>query len=199
MLPADGSSTCGGSTFVCGRIRSPHISDGRQWLSCRQPAYPQPRAAVCLWKLCQGTDRQIAVSLNAPLWRGHNNMLVNWAHIIFFTYCISRQNTAIGVSICLLISILVFNPTDIRSLHFAHEWVMTIACWKSRASSLSSIPECKKTRKTNYVTKLQWMWTNRRPLSPVCSDLSWVSELISAIWAIWVDAQPNWKIAMNGA
>ena len=36
--PADGSSTLGGSTSVCGRVRSSHTSDGRPWLSCRQPA-----------------------------------------------------------------------------------------------------------------------------------------------------------------
>jgi len=28
----------GGSTSVRGRVRSPHISGGRLWLSCRQPA-----------------------------------------------------------------------------------------------------------------------------------------------------------------
>jgi len=36
--PADGSSTRGGSTSVRGRVRSPHVSGGRRWLSCRQPA-----------------------------------------------------------------------------------------------------------------------------------------------------------------
>ena len=35
---ADGSSARGGSTSVRGRVRSPHISGGRRWLSCRQPA-----------------------------------------------------------------------------------------------------------------------------------------------------------------
>ena len=35
---ASGSSTRGGSTSVRGRVRSPHISGGRQWL--------QPRAAA---------------------------------------------------------------------------------------------------------------------------------------------------------
>jgi len=35
---ADGSSTRGGSTSVRGRVRSPHISGGRRWLTCRQPA-----------------------------------------------------------------------------------------------------------------------------------------------------------------
>ena len=38
MPAADGSSTRGGSTSVRGRVRSPHISGGRRWLSCRQPA-----------------------------------------------------------------------------------------------------------------------------------------------------------------
>ena len=36
--PADGSSTRGGSTSVCGRVCTPHTSGGWQWLSCRQPA-----------------------------------------------------------------------------------------------------------------------------------------------------------------
>ena len=43
MPPADGSSTRGGSTSVRGRVRSPHISGGRRWLSYRQPACLQPR------------------------------------------------------------------------------------------------------------------------------------------------------------
>jgi len=34
----DDSKNRGGSTSVCGRVRSPHISGGRRWLSCRQPA-----------------------------------------------------------------------------------------------------------------------------------------------------------------
>ena len=34
----DGGTNLGGSTSVRGRIRSPHISDDRRWLSCRQPA-----------------------------------------------------------------------------------------------------------------------------------------------------------------
>ena len=32
------SRSRGGSTSVRGRVRSPHISGGRWWLSCRQPA-----------------------------------------------------------------------------------------------------------------------------------------------------------------
>ena len=41
ICPDDGSSiqkNRGGSTSVRGRVRSPHISGGRLWLSCRQPA-----------------------------------------------------------------------------------------------------------------------------------------------------------------
>ena len=34
----DGGRNRGGSTSVRGRVRSPYISDGRRWLSCRQPA-----------------------------------------------------------------------------------------------------------------------------------------------------------------
>jgi len=34
----DGGKNRGGSTSVRGRVRSPHISGGRRWLSCRQPA-----------------------------------------------------------------------------------------------------------------------------------------------------------------
>jgi len=33
----DGGKNRGGSTSVRGRVRSPHISGGRWWLSCRQP------------------------------------------------------------------------------------------------------------------------------------------------------------------
>ena len=32
------SKNRGGSTSVRGQVRSPHISGGRRWLSCRQPA-----------------------------------------------------------------------------------------------------------------------------------------------------------------
>jgi len=48
----DGGKNRGGSTSVRGRFRSPHISGGRQWLSCRQPACLQPK------QLCHGTDRR---------------------------------------------------------------------------------------------------------------------------------------------
>jgi len=58
----------GGSTSVRGQIRSPHSSGGLQG-SC---------AAYCLWRIWPrrcvlrpaGTDRRIALSLNAPLRRG---------------------------------------------------------------------------------------------------------------------------------
>ena len=46
-LPADGSLTCGGSTSVSGRVRSPLMSGGQRWLSCRQPSY-RGRQPVCL-------------------------------------------------------------------------------------------------------------------------------------------------------
>ena len=59
------SKNYGGSTPVRGRVRSPHISGGRRWLSCRQPACLQPRLGQ--------TDGRIAVSLNDPLRQGHNN------------------------------------------------------------------------------------------------------------------------------
>jgi len=78
--PADGSSTRGGSTSVRGRVRSPHTSGGRRWLSCRQPACPkQLCAAVRLGQLRHGTDRRtdgrIAVSLSVPLYGvGHNTV-----------------------------------------------------------------------------------------------------------------------------
>ena len=36
--PFDGGKNRGGSTSVRGRVCSPHISGGRRWLSCRQPA-----------------------------------------------------------------------------------------------------------------------------------------------------------------
>ena len=72
MTPADGSSTRGGSTSVRGRVRSPRISGGRLWLSCRQPASLQSRAAAPRDKQTDRqtdsqTDRRIAVSLKARL------------------------------------------------------------------------------------------------------------------------------------
>jgi len=74
MPPADGSSTRGGSTSVRGRVRSPHISGGR-------PAAGNQRAdslgscatqPACYKPTLGQTDGRIAVSLNAPLRRGHN-------------------------------------------------------------------------------------------------------------------------------
>jgi len=71
MPSADASSTRDGFTSVRGRVRSPHTSGGRRWLSCRQPACLQPRAAAP-WD--RQTDGRIAVSLNAPPLRwGHNS------------------------------------------------------------------------------------------------------------------------------
>ena len=63
-----GSKNRGGSTSVRGRVLSPHISSGRRWLSCRQPACRLPR------QLRDGTDRQtngekdgrVALFQNAP-------------------------------------------------------------------------------------------------------------------------------------
>jgi len=54
MPPADR----GRSTSVRGRIRSPHSSNGLQPIACGEAG------------LGAGTDGQIAVSLNPPLWRG---------------------------------------------------------------------------------------------------------------------------------
>ena len=61
------SKNRGGSTSVRGRVRSPRISGGRRWLSCRQPAFLQPR------QLRHGTDRRIALFQKCPLRRGHDN------------------------------------------------------------------------------------------------------------------------------
>ena len=56
VAPADGSSTRGGSTSVCGRVRSPHISGGR-------PAAGSKRAYSLGWD--RQTNGRVAVSLNA--------------------------------------------------------------------------------------------------------------------------------------
>ena len=56
-------------TSVRGQVRSPHISGGRRWLRCRQPACLQPR------RLCHGTDGWIALFQNASLGRGHNKRI----------------------------------------------------------------------------------------------------------------------------
>jgi len=48
----DAGKTRGGSTSVRGRVYSPHISGGRRWLNCRQPACLLPR------QLRRGTDRR---------------------------------------------------------------------------------------------------------------------------------------------
>ena len=69
-LPADGSLTCGGSTSVSRRVRSPLMSGGQQWLSCSLYTAAGSQCAYSLGQLCQGTDRQmdgrIVVSINAP-------------------------------------------------------------------------------------------------------------------------------------
>ena len=46
----DNGKNRGWSTSVRGRVRSPHISGGRRWLSCRPPACLYPR------QLRHGTD-----------------------------------------------------------------------------------------------------------------------------------------------
>ena len=56
------------SRRIYGRLRCPHISDGRRWRSCRQPA--------CLWprQLRHGTDRRMDHAIpKCALGRGHNN------------------------------------------------------------------------------------------------------------------------------
>ena len=71
--PADDSSTCGGSTSVRGRIRSPHISGGRlaagsQRADSLVSCTTQPACYSLGWDGQTGrTDGRIAVSLNAPL------------------------------------------------------------------------------------------------------------------------------------
>ena len=63
----DGGKNRGGSTSVRGRVSSPHISAGRRWLSCRQPACLQPR------QLRHGTDRRTDRAVpKCPLGRRHN-------------------------------------------------------------------------------------------------------------------------------
>jgi len=45
-LMAVRSKNRGGPTSILGQVRSPHISGGWRWLTCRQSACLQPRAAV---------------------------------------------------------------------------------------------------------------------------------------------------------
>ena len=62
MPPADGNLTRGGSTFVRGRVRSPHM------------ATLQATSVPIAWDSCAmgQTDVRTAVSLNTPVRRGHN-------------------------------------------------------------------------------------------------------------------------------
>ena len=74
MSSADGSSTRGGSTSVRGRVRSPHISGGRQAAGSQHA----DRLGSCVTQPRLGqTEGRIAVSLNVPLPRGHNNQSVS--------------------------------------------------------------------------------------------------------------------------
>jgi len=66
MPPADGSSTCGGSTSVRGRVRSPHISGGGRPAAGSQSADSLGSCATQPVCYSLGWDRRIAVSLNAP-------------------------------------------------------------------------------------------------------------------------------------
>jgi len=67
------SKNRGGSTSVRGRVGSLHISGGRQWLSCRQPACLQPR------QLRHGTERWTDRAIpKCPLLRGYNKPRVDY-------------------------------------------------------------------------------------------------------------------------
>jgi len=80
MPPADGmqfDSRCG-STSVRGRVRSPHISGGQppagsQRADSLGSCATQPACYSLSWD--RQTDGRIAVSLNAPLRRRHDNLL----------------------------------------------------------------------------------------------------------------------------
>jgi len=61
-----GSKNRNGSTSVRGRVHSPHISVGRRWPSCRQPACL--RLGSCAM---EQTDGRIAQFQNAALGWGH--------------------------------------------------------------------------------------------------------------------------------
>jgi len=67
------SKNRGGSASVRERVRNPHISGGRRWLSCRQPACLYSLSS-CAHKTDGRTYRRIALFRNAPPpGRGHNN------------------------------------------------------------------------------------------------------------------------------
>ena len=60
----DGGKNRGGSTSVRGRVRSPHISGGRRWLSCRAAG---SQRAYSLSSCAMGqTDGRITLFQNAP-------------------------------------------------------------------------------------------------------------------------------------
>jgi len=66
---------CGGSTSVRGRVRSPRISGGRRWLSCRQPpCYSSGSYAMGQidGRRDRWTDRDIP---KCPLGREHDKKL----------------------------------------------------------------------------------------------------------------------------
>jgi len=74
MPPADGSSVQKSRRiYVRPRTgRSPHISAGRRWLSCRQPACLQPR------QLRHGTDKRTDRAIpKCLLGRGHSKSSTN--------------------------------------------------------------------------------------------------------------------------
>ena len=78
-----GSKNCGGSTSVHGRLRSPHISGGRRWLSCRQPACLLPR------QLRRGTDRRTDRAIPKcppPLGQGHSNDECTYTQILLLLH-----------------------------------------------------------------------------------------------------------------
>ena len=74
------SKNRGGSTSVHGRVRSSHISGGRRWISCRQPA------CLCLGSCAMGqtdrrTDRAI---LKCPQDAGHNKLSIHLYSLMFY-------------------------------------------------------------------------------------------------------------------
>ena len=75
------SKNRGGSKSVRGRVRSPHISGGRRWLSCRQAACLQPR------QLRHGTDRRTnrAIALSAAACGNALLVSVNCSARLFVT------------------------------------------------------------------------------------------------------------------
>jgi len=76
------------TTSVHGRVRSPHISAGRRWLSCRQPA------CYSLGSCAMGhTDRQTDGSRYSkmfPVGRRHNNSK-NYPIVIMLVFIKTRN------------------------------------------------------------------------------------------------------------